>query len=181
MRPTDRDPPRRAGLAPRVLLRLAAACSLAGALASPAVAWARSEKTLAYPRDQVWPAAVRFLVVDERLKITEKDADAGYVMFELREDRRVFRGSLEVVTVVRDGRTAVRFVLQIADRPSWLELAMLGRLEDKLRAELGSPAPPPSEPPRKAEPGKDPAPSKDPAPGKDPGRADDGPPISPTP
>src|SRR4051812_3719361 len=38
---------------------------------------ARSEKTLAYPRDQVWPTAVRFLVVDERVKVLEKDADAG--------------------------------------------------------------------------------------------------------
>jgi len=75
-------------------------------------------------------------------------------------------------------------VLQIADRPSWLEIAMLGRLERKLRAELGSPAPPPSEPPRKAEPGKDhkPDPAK-PEPGKDKdsGIHDDGPPVSPTP
>src|SRR5437762_4686074 len=96
-------------------------------LAAPT--WARSEKTLAYPRDQAWPAAVRFLAVDEHVRITEKDADAGYVMFELRDDGKMFRGSLEVVTVSRDGRTQVRFVLQIADRPSWLEIAMLRRLE----------------------------------------------------
>ena len=123
-----------------------------------APAWARSEKTLAYQRADVWPAAVRFLVVDERLKITDKDADAGYVLFELRDDGKLFRGSLEVMTVVRDGRTLVRFVLQIADRPSWLEIAMLTRLETKLRAELGSPSPPPSKqdpPPAKDEPKPD--------------------------
>ncbi len=50
------------------------------------LATARSEKTLAYPRDQVWPTAVRFLVVDERVKVLEKDADAGYVLFELRDE-----------------------------------------------------------------------------------------------
>jgi hypothetical protein len=115
-------------------------------------AWARSEKTLAYQRAEVWPAAVRFLVVDEHVKVTEKDADAGYVLFELRDDGKLFRGSLEVMTIVRDGRSVVRFVLQIADRPSWLEIAMLTRLETKLRAELGSPSPAPSPPPPKPEP-----------------------------
>jgi hypothetical protein len=143
-------------------------------LAPPA--WARSEKILAYPRDQAWPTAVRFLAVDAHVKITEKDADAGYLMFELRDDGKIFRGSLEIMTVTRDGRSQVRFVLQIADRPSWLELAMLARLEDKLRAELGSPQPPPSPPPppKKDEPG-----AKDP-PG-DGAHHDDGPPVSTTP
>jgi len=179
MRPIHRDPPRRAGLALAVVL----AAGLTGA-ALPA--WGRSEKTLAYPRDQVWPTAVRFLVVDERVKITEKDAEAGYVVFELRDEGKVFRGALEVATVVRDGRSEVRFVLQIADRPSWLEIAMLRRLEAKLRAELGSPAPAPAPPPRD-EPKKD-APRKDEpkrdAPRRDERgdeRSDDGPPVSPTP
>lgn len=117
--------------------------ALAAGHAPPA--WARSEKTLDYPRDRVWAAAVRFLVVDEHVKVTDKDADAGYVVFELRDDGKLFRGALEVATVSRDGRSAVRFILQIEDRPSWLEIAMLRRLETKLRAELGSPAPPPSD------------------------------------
>src|SRR5204862_275874 len=116
-------------------------------------------------------------------------ADAGYVVFELRDDGKIFRGSLEVVTIVRDGRSEVRFVLQIADRPSWLEIAMLGRLEAKLRAELGSPAPPPSQPPAKTEPGKDSGKDRDGggkdgkdtgkegADGKTGARRDDGPPV----
>jgi hypothetical protein len=145
---------------------------LAAAAALAPQAWARSEKTLAYPRDQAWPAAVRFLAVDERLKLIEKDADAGYVLFELRDEGKLFRGSLEVVVVIVDGRTLVRFVLAIEDRPSWIEIAMLHRLERKLRVELGSPAPAPSRPPAK-EPPKD-APKEPPADGG-------GPPISPTP
>jgi hypothetical protein len=170
VRPPDR-PPR------RWLARLALGLAVVAGLTAPAAA--RSEATLAYLRDQVWPTAVRFLVVDEHVKVTERDAEAGYLLFELRDDGKTFRGSLEVMTVVRDGRTLVRFVLQIADRPSWLELAMLARLETKLRAELGSPVPAPSppapEPPRKDAPRPD-APKPD-APPPD----DHGPPISPTP
>jgi hypothetical protein len=154
------------------LAALAAAVLVTGA--PPASA--RSEKTLAYPRDQAWPTAVRFLVVDEHARVTEKDAEAGYVMFELRDDGKLFRGTLEVVTLVRDGRTVVRFVLQIADRPSWLEIAMLDRLERKLRVELGSPSPAPDAPPppRKDDPKPD-------SPRPDPPGPGDGPPISPTP
>jgi hypothetical protein len=155
---------------------------LATALGLVPSAWARSEKTLAYPRDQVWSTAVRFLVVDEHVKITEKDAEAGYVMFELRDDGKPFRGSLEVATVIRDGRSQVRFVLQIADRPSWLEIAMLGRLEVKLRAELGSPSPPPSPPPDSGPPKKDePRPDVPRDAPRDGARHDDGPPVSATP
>jgi hypothetical protein len=119
------------------------------------VAGARSDKTLSYARDSVWPTAVRFLVVDEKVKVTDKDADAGYVLFELRDEGKTYRGSLEVMTVVRDKRTQVRFVLQIADRPEWMEVAMLNRLERKLKTELGSPSPLPVEPPAET-----PAPTK---------------------
>ena len=144
---------------------------LAAIIATASTAWARAEKTLAYTREAVWPAAVRFIRVDERLKIVEKDADAGYVLFELREEGKTFRGSLEVMTVVVDGRSVVRFVMQIEDRPTWLEVAMLTRLERKLRAELGSPSPPPSPP--------SPPPKKQP---DDKPKSDDGgPPVSPTP
>lgn len=155
--------------------------AIVAGLAGPAAA--RSEKTLAYPRDQAWPAAVRFLAVDEHLKITEKDADAGYAMFELRDDGKLFRGSLEIVSTQRDGRSVVRFILQIADRPSWLEIAMLTRLEAKLRAELGSPSPPPATPPKKDDDAPKPptAPKPDePKPGDAPSD-DRGPPVTPTP
>jgi len=162
-----------------VATSLAAAIAALGALAGhPAPAAARAERTLAYPRDQAWPTAVRFLVVDEHVKVTEKDADAGYAMFELREDGKVFRGSLELVPLVRDGRTVVRFVLQIAERPSWVEIAMLTRLETKLRVELGSPSPAPDAPKKKDDPS---APKPD-APKPDEPKPDDhAPPISPTP
>ena len=148
---------------------------LALLLLAGGVAEARSEKTLAYPREPAWAAAVRFLRVDAKLKITEKDADAGYVLFELHEEKRTFRGSLELVDATKDGRHVVRFVLTIEDRPDYVEIELLNQLEQKLRAELGSPSPAPSVPPKKDEP---PPPKKEePAPKKD----DDGPPVSNTP
>ncbi len=146
--------------------RLLASLLLITALGT--TSFARSEKTLAYARDAVWPTAVRFLVVDEHVKVIDKDPDAGYVLFELKDEGHTFRGSLEVMTVVRDKRTSVRFVLQIEDRPDWMEVGMLQRLERKLRAELGSPAPAPADP-------KEPPPKDSPKPD------DGGPPISKTP
>jgi hypothetical protein len=159
----------------RLLLAFALSAGMTGA------ASARSEKTLAYQRDQAWPAAVRFLRVDAKLKLIEKDAEAGYVLFEYREENKTFRGSLEVIELVKDGRKLVRFVVQIEDRPAWVEIELLTKLERKLRAELGTPAPPPSpRPPRKDEPKPDPDKPDSPAKPERP-PTDDGPPISDTP
>jgi hypothetical protein len=135
------------------------------------IAEARSEKTLAYQREPPFQAAVRFLRIDAHLKLVEKDADAGYVIFEYNEDKKTFRGSLEVIDVVKDGRKLTRFVVTIEDRPSYVEIEMLTKLERKLRAELGAPAPAPSAPPKKDEPPSEKAP-----PAEKP--KDDGPPVS---
>jgi hypothetical protein len=150
----------------RILL---AACLSSGLLTG--IAEARSEKTLAYQRDPSFQAAVRFLRIDAGLKLVEKDADAGYVIFEYSEDKKTFRGSLEVIDVVKDGRKLTRFVVTIEDRPSYVEIEMLTKLERKLRAELGPPAPAPSAPPPK----KDEPPSDKPADKRNPN--DDGPPV----
>ncbi|CAN5737503.1 hypothetical protein BH11MYX2_BH11MYX2_28500 [soil metagenome] len=121
--------------------RILAALLAVGVATGPALA--RSEKTLSYQAKDCWSTVVRFMVVDEHLKVIEKDADAGYVTFEMKDDGKIFRGAMEVMTIVKDGRSNVRFVLQIEDRPDWQEIAMLQRLERKLRAELGSPTPGP--------------------------------------
>jgi hypothetical protein len=142
-------------------------------------AHARSEKTLAYPRDPAWAAAVRFIRINAGLKVIEKDAEAGYVIFEFKEEKKTFRGSLELIEVVKDGRKLLRFVMTIEDRPQWVEIELLTKLERKLRAELGTPAPAPTPTPSPKPKDKDvPPPKQDdkPAPPKD-----DGPPVSDTP
>jgi len=128
---------------------------LLAAMLLASTAHARTEKTLAYPHAEAWATAVRFIRVDAHLKVTEKDADAGYVLFELREDGKTFRGALELADVTTDGRHAVRFVLSIEDRPSWLEIELMNKLVGKLRAELGEPSPPASPPPPEEEKPKD--------------------------
>ncbi|HEY5927371.1 MAG TPA: hypothetical protein VIV11_37060 [Kofleriaceae bacterium] len=138
-------------------------------------AHARSEKTLAYPREPAWAAAVRFIRINAGLKVIEKDAEAGYVIFEFKEEKKTFRGSLELIEVVKDGRKLLRFVMTIEDRPQWVEIELLTKLERKLRAELGTPAPTPSPKPKDKE-APPPKPDDKPAPPKD-----EGPPVSDTP
>lgn len=114
------------------------------ALTVPAVAQARSEKSMGYAPKDVWSPTVRFVRVDENLKILERDAELGYILFELREDKKVFRGSVEIIAASADH--GVRVIVDLRDRPSYMEVAMLERLERKLMAELGpAPSPPKKE------------------------------------
>ena len=142
-------------------MRTAIACTIAAALLAPAVAEARSEKVVGWELTRVFPTAVRFLRIDEGVAIVEKDAEAGYVLFDLTEEGKTFRGALELVAFKKDGRESVRIILRIEDRPEYVEVGMLERLERKLRGEHG---PPPrnekKEPPPKKEAPKEP-PAKD--------------------
>jgi hypothetical protein len=109
----------------------------------PGPAAAKSQKKLAYSFEQVWPAAVRFLRVDEGVEIIEKDMDAGYVIFTVSDDGKRFRGTLEVVrTGEKADQPGLLVLVGIEDRPAYMEQGILDRFEQKLRAELGSPRPP---------------------------------------
>ncbi len=140
--------------------------ALALLVASAGAAHARSERVIAYPRDQAWSAALRFLVVDEHVKVTEKDADAGYVVFEWRDDGKPWRGSLEVAESTSTATSRFASSCSSPIGQAALEEQMLDRLERKLRVELGPPEPAPSPPPKKDEP-KDP-PKAEPAPAEPP-------------
>lgn len=120
---------------------------------------ARSERNTGYTFEQAWPTAVRHLRVDEGFKIVDKDQDTGYVVFELKDDGKIFAGALEVVQHEEDGRKVVKLVLTINDRPDYMEAQVLDRMLQKLRQEHGDPPRP--QPPSK----KKPVPEK-PAPAK---------------
>jgi len=84
--------------------RVLSAVLVTAALAlAPAGADARSEKVVGWTAARVFPTAVRFLRVDEGVTIVEKDAEAGYVLFELSDEGKTFPGSLELATFERDG------------------------------------------------------------------------------
>lgn len=124
----------------RVALAAVAIAALAGR------AEAKTERTAGYTFEQAWPTAVRHLRVDEGFTIVEKDADTGYVMFQVKEDGKVFAGALEVLRHKdASGRQAVRLVLRISDRPAYMEAGVLDRMLVKLREEHGDP--PPASPP----------------------------------
>lgn len=121
-------------------IALAAALCVCAVAVAPIPAHAKAERVVRYTFEQVWPAAIRFLRVDSGFEIVERDADAGYVLFDVNEENKRFRGSLEIVKIEDDrGRKSLRLILRIEDRPSYMEIGLLKRFERKLRDELGTP------------------------------------------
>jgi hypothetical protein len=133
-------------------------CAIAGSGVELAVA--KATRLASWEFSRVWPTAVRFLRVDEGFSIIEKDAESGYVLFEVERGDKIYRGSLELVKT-RDyaERKAVRLILKITDLPIYKEDGVLERLLDKLREELGQPVDPPEARP-------EPAPEPEPEPDK---------------
>jgi hypothetical protein len=80
------------------------------------------------------------VVVDEALAVTDRDADAGYLVFKVTApgSKKEERGALELV---RQGdQTDV--IVSLSGLPSHHESAMLQRLVEKMKRELRSkPAP----------------------------------------
>jgi hypothetical protein len=112
-------------------------------------ALARSASVLPYPVADVWSTAVRFVRVDRNYVVREKDQPSGYILFDVTEGGKTYKGSLELVrTTDDDGRDATRAALSIPDLPRHWESMLLEKLGDKLRDERGSPAPPPPKKPR---------------------------------
>ena len=123
---------------------------------------AKSNRVVSYEKSLIWPAALRFLRVDEHLKITEKDIDAGYVLFELSDGKKTYPGALELSgTKDERARSSTRLAIKLQDRPSYMEEGLLDRLEEKLREELGDPVDPPKASEPKAEPPKTDPPKTD--------------------
>lgn len=112
-------------------------------------AWARTSDVLPYPFEQIWPTAIRFLRVDRGAAVKEKDIDSGYVLFELPEGGRTYKGSLELVrTQDGDGRDATRVVITLPDLPRHFETTLVDKLGIKAKDDNGAPAPPrPRKPP----------------------------------
>jgi hypothetical protein len=120
---------------------------------APAAALARSTSVVPYPQGEVWPTAIRFLRIDRGASIREKDVDSGYVLFDLPEGGKAWKGSLELVrTTDPEGREATRVVVTLSDLPRHFEGVLLDKLAIKLKDEYGTPAaPPPRKPPPQPE------------------------------
>lgn len=104
---------------------------------------AKTSRKVSHSYEKVWPAAVRFLRIDEGHKVLEKDIDNGYLLFEIAEERKIFQGSVEVIRRKdAHGRDSVELVLTIKDRPSYMEHGILDRMLAKIQKELGMPKDP---------------------------------------
>lgn len=115
-----------------------------GLLTAAHPAWARSTVDQAYPPEPVWSAAVRFLRVDMRFPVLEKDKEAGYILFDYIQDTKVYKASVELMALDDgSGRPGSRLIVTIPELPRHVEAVLLDKLMRKLKEELGAPPPPP--------------------------------------
>ena len=140
---------------------------LSAGLTTPAVA--KNSTVLPYGVPEVWSTGVRFLRIDRGCTIKEKDAESGYILFELMDGPRKYQGSLELIkTTDSDGRDATRTVFTLPDLPHHMEVTLSDKLAVKVKDDHGSPAaakkPPAPAPEKKPVEGNEPPkpPSKDP-------------------
>jgi hypothetical protein len=102
-----------------------------------------------YTFEQTFGTALRLLRVDLGCKITEKDADNGYMLFEYTTSeggKQVHRGAVEVVR----SRQGAHVSVQLPSLPRYHEQMIVDALARKLVAEHGEPpardkAPPPTD------------------------------------
>jgi hypothetical protein len=98
---------------------------------------ARAEAEIGYTKEQAFSASLRYLRVDLGYEVTEKDADAAYVLFRFVPDGQRDRtmGSVEVVEVGE----GVKLLVQIAQMPGYYETVLCDGLVRKLQQEYGDP------------------------------------------
>ncbi len=116
-------------------LAVTAAISITGGLAD-----AKSTYESPYGYDRTWNAALRLVRVDNNWKVTEKDDQNGYLLFDYKspENSKVSPGKLELVRG-RDGDAPVSVLVQLPEMPHYHEQVMLDALAAKMRREYGDP------------------------------------------
>jgi hypothetical protein len=134
--------PRRTALVFCLALPLPLLTSLA-----PSDALAATAYESPYTFDQTWSSAIRLVRVDLGLKITEKDPEHGYFLFEYtspESGKRVHAGAMEIVKLEKGG---ARASVQLPDMPSYHERMIVDALAKKLVTEYGDPPKKPDPPP----------------------------------
>lgn len=130
-------------------------------LALPTTARARKQGDLRYPFEQVWNASLRLVRVDLRMPVTDRDPEAGYLLFDYLDHGKRFPGSLEFVRGERGQAPATKIVIQVQGMPAYVEQMLLDKLQQKLRAEFGEPIEPPKAAPKKPKAPEAPAPAEE--------------------
>jgi hypothetical protein len=111
-----------------------------GVAAGTQAADAKSTYASPYGYDRTWNAALRLVRVDNGWKITEKDQNSGYLLFEYAapQSAKTTPGSLELVRS-QDMDGAVSVLVQLPQMPHYHEQVILDALASKMRHEYGEP------------------------------------------
>lgn len=127
--------------------RLVHVVFLAVALAAPVFVALRSDEACAsvayespYTFEQTFGTALRLVRVNLGCKITEKDAENGYLLFDYtstESGKQVHHGSVEVVR----GRLGAHVSVQLPSLPRYHEQMIVDALARKLASNHGEPPP----------------------------------------
>jgi len=128
-------------------------CGLAVAAAIVTVghdASARASYDSNYGYERTWNAALRLVRVDLGYKVTEKDEQNGYLLFDYHssESHGTTPGSIELVRS-KDPDAPVEVIVQLPQMPRYHEQVLVDSLARKMRQEYGEPpahAPHPPDP-----------------------------------
>jgi hypothetical protein len=99
---------------------------------------ARTAFQSAYTLEQNYSASLRLIRVDMGLKITEKDPDSAYILFEYKNvesGNRVTPGSIEMVPQP----SSVQVIVQLPQMPQYHEEVLANSLKRKLQQDYGDP------------------------------------------
>ncbi len=135
------------------------AWAIAAALLATQEAHAKASAETTQGYERAWNTAVRYVRVDQNLKVTEKDFEAGYVAFEYvsaESGKSISPGALELVKL--DGGK-VRISVQLSKMPRYHEDVFLQGITKKIREDYGD-TPPPAAPVAPSKSPPSPAPAK---------------------
>ena len=119
----------------KILIGLALFC-----LIFPRPAIAETKKKITYPYNWVYNTAVRLLKVDLKCEIDEKNKDSGYIMFWYEYKKIKSYTTMELVDSTNDDNGYKVVVRVVMDKlPSWVEVDVIDKLEEKIRDQYGSP------------------------------------------
>jgi hypothetical protein len=113
--------------------------SAAVALTAPGAS-AKSTYESPYGYERTWNAALRLVRVDNGWKVTEKDDQNGYLLFDYKSpgNEKAYPGTMELVRG-NDAEAAVRVLIQLPAMPQYHEQVLLDALASKMRREYGDP------------------------------------------
>ncbi|GEM_PF-1174804 len=96
---------------------------------------ARVQTNTGYTKTQAFNGALRFIRIDHGYRVTEKDVDSGYLLFEYKTGAsdKITTGSVEVI----EKEDGVAFVVQLSQMPEHHERYLADGLLAKLRSDYG--------------------------------------------